>query len=183
MILIEKYKAFHPIVKFIVNGVFLFLLWFIFYKFFRYSGFVNNIYEKSTGQLTYYLLYFSELLLNVFGFETEMFGKTIRIVGTGGVYLDRGCLGRNVMGLFAGFVIAYPGIIKKKLWFIPLGLLIINFVNVLRICGLAYIALCCPEHMDINHHLIFKYAVYTVIFLLWFWWIQKINVRAVKNSN
>jgi exosortase/archaeosortase family protein len=169
-------------VKFFINGALLFGIWWVFYTFLRDTAFIHNLYEEITAILTKNLLIASKHFLNILGFETEVFGKTIRITGTGGVYLDRGCLGRNLMGLFAGFIIAYPGIIKKKLWYIPLGLVLITIINIFRISALAYIVVCCPEHVDINHHVIFKYTVYTLIFLMWYIWIKRVNIRPKKKS-
>jgi exosortase/archaeosortase family protein len=124
------------------------------------------------------LLVVSRLVLELLGFKTELVGKTVRIAGTGGVYLNRGCLARNLMGLYVGFILAYPGKIKHKLWVIPAGLIVITILNVARICGLAYLVLCCPEHVDINHHVIFKYTVYFFIFMMWYFWIKYYSVSA-----
>lgn len=176
MELVIKYRNVHPTLKFFINGALLFCVWWVFYTFLRNTVFIHEIYEEVTAILTRNLLIASKYFLGIFGFETEVFGKTIRITGTGGVYLDRGCLGRNLMGLFTGFIIAYPGIIKKKLWFIPMGLALITVINIVRISALAYVVVCCPEHVDINHHVIFKYTVYTLIFLMWYIWIKKINI-------
>jgi len=176
MNLIEKYRNLNPMIKFFINGAVLFSLWWVFYTFLRNSVLVNDIYEVVTARLTRNLLVGSKFFLNLFGLDSYIFGKTIRITGAGGVYLDRGCLGRNLMGLFTGFIIAYPGIIIKKIWYIPLGLVLITIINIFRIAGLAYIMICCPEHVDINHHVIFKYTVYVLIFLMWYVWIKRINV-------
>lgn len=162
--------------RFLINGAILFALWWVFYSFFRNTQWINGIYESVTAMLTRDLLYASKYFLSLLGFESVVFGKTVRISGTAGVFLDRGCLGRNLIGLFVGFIVAYPGIIRKKLWYVPLGIVLITIINIFRISGLAYITLCCPEHVDINHHIIFKYTVYALIFVMWYVWISKINV-------
>ncbi|MDF1551174.1 MAG: archaeosortase/exosortase family protein [Bacteroidales bacterium] len=181
--LIDKYKNLTPLIKFFANGVILVIIWSLFYQFLRYSPFINSFYEVITNQLTKILLISSKFLLEIFGFETEISGKTMRIFGTEGVYLDRGCLARNLMGLFAGFIIAFPGNIKYKLWVIPAGLLVINILNVFRISGLAYLVLRYPEYVDINHHVIFKYTVYFFIFLLWYFWIKYYSASAKKKTS
>lgn len=176
--LLNKYKKLHPLYKFVATGLIIIAVWFIFYHFFRNSRFIHSFYEIVTQNLTTSLLSISQVFLNLFGFETEVFGKVVRISGTSGVYLDRGCLGRNLMGLFAGFILAYPGRIKHKIWYVPLGLVVITFLNVLRIAGLAYVVYCCPEYLDVNHHVIFKYTVYFFIFLMWYFWIKNYSVSA-----
>lgn len=181
--LIDKYKNLTPLIKFFANGVILVIIWALFYQFLRYSPFIHSLYEIATNSLTKSLLISSEFLLEIFGFETEISGKIMRIVGTGGIHLDRGCLARNLMGLFTGFIIAYPGSIKHKLWVIPAGLLVINILNVFRISGLAYLVLRFPEYVDINHHVIFKYTVYFFIFLMWYFWIKHYSVSAKKKNS
>ncbi len=176
--IIDKYNKVAPLYKFLLNGILLVLVWLIFYQFIRYSLFVHQFYESFTAWLTNHLLVASMHVMKLLGYDTEVSGKTIRIVGTGGVYLDRGCLGRNLLGLFAGFIIAYPGKIKYKLWYIPAGLIVINIINIARICGLAYIVLAFPQYVDINHHVIFKYTAYTFIFLMWYFWIKNYSVSA-----
>jgi len=176
--IIERYKSFPALLKFLTNGVILVLLWLVFYQFFRYSNFVHSVYEVGTEKLTQYLLVASKFVLDSFGFETILTGKVIRIENTGGVYLDRGCLGRNLMGLYVGFILAYPGKIKHKLWVVPTGLLVILILNIIRICGLAYVVLRWPEYVDINHHVIFKYTVYFFIFLMWYFWIKYFSLSA-----
>ena len=176
--IIERYKSFPPLLKFLTNGVILVLVWFTFYQFLRNSTFIHNIYEVGTEKLTENLLIISKFVLDLFGFETFLNGKIIRIEGTGGVYLDRGCLGRNLMGLYVGFILAYPGKIKHKLWVVPAGLLVIIILNIMRISGLTYLVLRWPEYVDINHHVIFKYTVYFFIFLMWYFWIKHYSVSA-----
>jgi len=182
-LLFNKYRKLSPLLKFIVNGVVLVLIWFLFYQFLRYSAFVHTFYETITHVLTDNLLIASKFVLQLFGFDVEISGKIVRIAGTGGVYLDKGCLARNLMGLYVGFILAYPGKIKHKLWVIPAGLVVINILNVMRICGLAYVVLCCPEYVDINHHVIFKYTVYVFIFLMWYFWIKYYSVSAKRKVN
>lgn len=183
MQLISKYRSIHPMLRFAINGALLFALWWVFYAFLRNTQWVNEFYEDVTAKLTRNLLYASKYFLSLLGFQSEVFGKTVRISGTGGVFLDRGCLGRNLIGLFAGFIIAYPGIIRKKLWFVPLGIVLITIINIFRIAALAYIMLCCPEHVDINHHVIFKYTVYALIFVMWYFWISKINILKDRQNS
>jgi len=92
-------------------------------------------------------------------------------------------MGRNVLIGFAGLISVFPGMFKQKLWFIPMGLAILIFVNVLRISGLAITAYCCPEYSDINHYVVFKIVAWIVIFLLWMWWINKFALKAIKKKS
>ncbi len=174
---IVKYKSLKPLYQFAVNGLSVYLVWIIFYSFFRYHSFVDYFYNEATYYLTNSWLYSTKLFINILGYEAQVVipKKLLVLKGTGGVILERGCLGRNMMGLFAGFIIVYPGRILTKLWYIPFGLAVIYLINILRIAGLSFTQLYYPEYLDINHHTVFKYTVYTAIFFLWVFWISKLN--------
>jgi len=182
---IAKYKLVKPLYRFVINGLLLYILWTVFYSYFRYAPFVDFFYNEVTFYLTNSWLYSTKLFYNIVGYEAsiDVSRKLVVLAGTGGVILERGCLGRNMMGLFAGFIIVYPGSIKTKLWYIPFGLVIIYILNILRIAGLGFTQLYYPEYMDINHHTVFKYTVYFAIFLLWAFWISKFNKEKETPEN
>jgi exosortase/archaeosortase family protein len=162
--------------RFLVNIALLGILFTFFYYFLRDFKFVNDIYLWGIEQFSYFLLTCSKYLVQTFGYEAVTYGKTIRIIDgftARGVFLDRGCMGRNVLLAYAGLIIAAPGNFKNKLWFIPMGLAIITFVNIIRISGLAITAHCCTEYLDINHHFVFKISAWIVIFFLWVIWFKK----------
>jgi len=63
---------------------------------------------------------------------------------------------------------------KKKLWFVPLALLVVYFFNIFRI---AFIVGCIQHHPDwfeFLHLYLLKYIYYGVIFLMWVLWEEKI---------
>jgi exosortase/archaeosortase family protein len=173
--LVYSYKKINPFLRFAINGIFLFLIWKLFYSFIRNLDFVDFIYEESTYILTNFQLILTKFVLEIFGYNIEIYGKLIKAVGGTSIHLDRGCLGRNPQGLFIGFILAFPGSFKNKLWYIPLGLMVITLLNIVRIIALFITNNCCAEYMDLNHHYIFKIIVYFFIFLMWYIWIQKIS--------
>ena len=64
---------------------------------------------------------------------------------------------------------------KKKLWFIPLGIFIVHTANAIRIAALTIISAENPKALDFNHNITFQVIVYGLIFLLWYWWVQKLS--------
>ena len=81
-------------------------------------------------------------------------------------------------------MILFPGPWKHKLWYIPAGLVIIEWTNVVRICGILLMQIAWPNihiHLlgqDINtfhlaHDYIFKIFFYLIIFLMWVLWVEK----------
>jgi len=171
--LLKKYSNQPEAVRFIINGILLALLWILFYGVLKHKPFIHEFYEVGVSQFTYFLTQATRIFLELFGYEATTYGKIVKIVGTPGVYLDRGCLARNLMGLYAGFILAYPGKTGHKLWYLPMGLALITILNIIRLGGMAMTIKCCPEYVDFNHHYAFKVVVFGFIFLLWYIWVFK----------
>lgn len=178
----ERYKNLSPLVRFLINGILFYGLWILFYSFLRYQFNFNQIYSKITYHLTNSWLYSTRFFLELLGFDiiVEKAQKAVKIVEAESikaiVVLKKGCLGRNLLGLFIGFIIAYPGKISHKLWYIPVGLVAFYLLNTIRIAGLALAIYYYPEaYKSYNHHDIFKYATYAMIFLLWYIYIAKLS--------
>lgn len=72
-------------------------------------------------------------LLSLGGVETLAAGRTFGLADAPGLRVVDGCNGLSVLGLFAGFVLAYPGSVVRRMLFIPLGVLVIYGVNVGRL--------------------------------------------------
>ena len=81
-------------------------------------------------------------------------------------------------------MVLFPGPWKHKLWYIPAGLVVIEWTNVVRICGILLMQMQWPNiHIrlmgsDINtfhlaHDYVFKFFFYLVIFLMWVLWVEK----------
>ena len=99
--------------------------------------------------------------------------RTLGIDGSHGVFIADSCAGLPLLVLFAGFIMAYPGPLTMKLWYIPLGILLVHLINVIRIVALCMLAYHSPELLDFNHHYTFTLIVYAFIFLLWVIWVNK----------
>lgn len=63
-----------------------------------------------------------------------------------------------------------------KLWYIPLGWLLIYFFNILRISAILLFIEFHPDWFDILHTYIFKYLFYGMMFLLWIIYVEKIRL-------
>ena len=70
-------------------------------------------------------------------------------------------------------MILFLGPWKHKLWFIPAGLVVIEWTNVVRICGVLMMQIPWPNSFHIAHDYIFKIFFYFVIFLMWMLWVEK----------
>ena len=84
------------------------------------------------------------------------------------------CNGLLLYALFAGFIIAFPGPIRHKLWFVPLGMLTIYALNVGRVAVLALNHVYWHPTVEFNHHYTFTFVVYGAIGALWIIWARHI---------
>lgn len=77
-------------------------------------------------------------------------------------------------------MLLFPGPWKHKLWYIPAGLVIIEWTNVVRICGILMMQIPWPNSFHIAHDYIFKVFFYLVIFLMWVLWVEKFYNPSIK---
>jgi exosortase/archaeosortase family protein len=84
------------------------------------------------------------------------------------------CSGLKQIFVFFCIIAFYPGSEKNKLWFIPLGILLIWILNVIRISTLIALFEQFPNHFDSFHELS-KYVFYFVIFMFWVFWEEKVR--------
>ena len=171
------------------NFLFLFipsiLSWFFFYNYlYKIDDFLNLEIDLLTS-FSSLLSYQSNNLLSFFKFKTttEVHGdmvitKILDYPYSHGVWIGEPCNGIKVFGLFSIFIISFKGKVIDKLWFIPIGILILHCINVIRVAILTYISATNPYILDFNHNITFQLIVYVSMLGLWYWWIiqfSKIN--------
>jgi exosortase/archaeosortase family protein len=109
-------------------------------------------------------------ILSAVGFEPSGTGRSLRLPGVAGVYVADGCNGLTTIGLFIGFVVAYPGKMVRRLLFIPLGILAIYATNVLRVIAMVLAQKYWPVAFDPLHTFGLTAIFYVVVFALWVLW-------------
>lgn len=80
-------------------------------------------------------------------------------------------------------MLLYPGPWKHKLWYIPLGLVIVEFTNVVRVVGIALFLRPFPNDFALAHDVIFKIVFYLVIFIMWAVWNDKFHHRTTPQKS
>lgn len=81
-----------------------------------------------------------------------------------------GCTGIKHMIVFSGVMACYFGPWKKKLWYIPMGCLILTIYNIIRIGSITILIKGQPDKFESLHDGIFRYIYWTIIFILWLCW-------------
>jgi exosortase family protein XrtF len=165
----------NPFYAFLSKAFGLYFFWYLTYELWLHpkAVFDNLVIEN--------LVFWSESLLRTFGYALippGSAGDQIRVVGidgTHGLWIGDPCNGISLFALFTGFVIAFPGPVKAKLWYIPAGIVFLHFINVLRIVGLTMVLKYYPSSLAFNHTYTFTIVVYSFVFLLWILWVNKFS--------
>lgn len=155
-----------PLVIFIIKSVGFFIIWYIIYELWllpdgRLDEFISlNVIGISKGFLEWV------------NFEIFSYSRVIGIFGNPGVEIVDGCNGIAAMGLFFGFMIAYPGEVKKNISFSMLGIGLIYISNIIRIVALVFTQETNPEIFDFFHDYTTTAIFYFIIFGLWMIWVN-----------
>ena len=160
-------------VRFIVSAGLLYLLLFLIHQF------IVKKYTYYDQGFIGWIIQGTDVVLQTLGYNTfkvlqDRDVQVIGIDGSNGVWVGSNCNAISLFSLFSVFIIAYPGSIKQKLWFIPAGILLIHVINILRVVALAIIAHKAPEYLNFNHTYTFTFLVYGFIFSLWILWVNKL---------
>ncbi len=84
-----------------------------------------------------------------------------------------GCTAIKQLYIFILLIILYKGPVKSKLWYIPVGCLILGIYNIIRIAMICILTKNNPERFESLHDGWFKYLFYGLIFLLWVFWEER----------
>lgn len=171
-----------PLSRFLLKAAFLYLGWhLLWYNWIEPDGTVNHYLTYNTARI-------SELILNLFSshqFSLSPFSEQntyLFMDKTPVVLIEHGCNGLILMVLFAAFVIAFPGPVKAKLWYIPAGIAAIYLINSLRVIGLAVNRIISEKSFDFNHKYTFTILIYGAIFLFWMIWVNRFSGINVKSK-
>jgi len=178
-----------PEFKFLITFIPLIITWYFTYHYlYKIDDLLNFDSDLLTG-FSKILSSQSNFILSIFNFQTsiEIHGdmvvaKIIDYPYSHGVWIGEPCNGIKVFGLFAIFILSFKGDLIKKLIFIPIGILIIHFLNIIRIALLTYISAVNPYILDFNHNITFQLFIYGSMLALWYLWIIKFSkVKSYEN--
>ncbi len=169
------YKNLSPVYRFLIHFGLLAIIWELLYVFILHGHTSIDItVVNATINVSKYIL---ELLgYNVF---TEY--RVIRIAGTSGLWIGDNCDAIALFALFSGFILAFPGNLISKCWYIPLGIIALFLVNCLRMVLLAIMDTYSRTWTEFNHSYTFTILIYGFIVWLWFIWMNRFSVTT-KNK-
>lgn len=119
-----------------------------------------------------------ESLLGLFGSEVQLSTQNFLFYPNGNsVQVIWACTGLKQAYIFFCILAFYRGPWKHKLWYIPLGLIIVYAFNIFRISFITYCISTHPNWFTFLHLYFFKYLFYLLIFALWVIWDEKIVAK------
>lgn len=137
-----------------------------------YPDYITNLVSRQT-----------EALAETFGYNVEMLPHpdepSMKIIIKGN-YLGRvveGCNSISVIILFVAFIIAFSGKLKATVLYVFSGSVLIYAVNLIRIVLLSVGLYHYPEQEHILHTVVFPAIIYGIVFLLWFYWVNRFSKK------
>ena len=166
--IIGKLNTFH---KFIIKAIILYGSCYFIYEILKKYSFFDQYFIRII--INFCIAIFDVLHYKTFASREVNDFQVFGIDGSNGVWIGGPCNGITLMFLYAIFIISYPGNLKNKLWYLPLGIILVYILNVIRIVGLALIAFYYPDYLNFNHTYTFTFIAYSFVFGLWMLWVNK----------
>lgn len=170
------FKEFKVIINFLLVFILAFFVLSICYDFY-----LNNSGEEVDGMSAFVAQQAADLL-QFMGYKASIINPMgdksshLLIDGLARVKVIEGCNGLAVMILFVAFLLAFPGKLKTKLWYISVGLLLIYFFNVVRIATLGWTVFRFANAGYSIYKEMFTVSIYFLVLLLWYFWVNKFGV-------
>lgn len=156
----------YPVIQFIIKALFIFVIWYLLYELWllpdgRLDLWLSlNIIGNSAG------------LLEWLGYDVFVVNRIIGISEFSGIEIADGCNGIAAMGLFLGFILAYPGKWSDRISYMIMGMGLIYLVNILRVVTLTITQVQWPQFFNFTHDYSTTGIFYIVIFILWMVWVN-----------
>ena len=123
-------------------------------------------------------------MLEIMGYSISLSAdNVVRHDNNVAVHVVWACTGLKQAYIFVCIIAFYRGTLKNKLWFIPLGLLVVYLFNIFRIVAITALIKENPEWFYILHEHVFKYLFYVIIFGMWILWEEVVSKKTVQPKN
>ena len=152
--------------SFAIKAIITFISWMIlYYGFILPDGKINDV-------LTASVLDSSVMVLKWIGYNAHSADYIIYVDGQESVLVADACNGFELLALYIGFFLCFPGPIRFKIIFIPIGSLVIFSINIIREVSLVLNYNYFQQSFDFNHKYTYAFFVYTAVFLIWRFWLN-----------
>lgn len=164
-------------ISFIMKAAVIFFIWMIlYYGYILPNGYFNPILTKA-------LLGSTVGVLKAIGYDSYNVQNVIYVDGKSSVLVADVCNGLELMVLYVAFFICFPGPIKHKLIFIPVGLIVLFLINVVREVLLVLNYNYFQKTFEFNHKYTYVFFVYAAVFLIWRYWLNNYSIIGKQISS
>ncbi|MFZ4520125.1 MAG: archaeosortase/exosortase family protein [Bacteroidales bacterium] len=136
------------------------------------QAYMNDLHKIMTNWVFYQSVWIDQHILQI---PMKLSGHTMNFENASWITINESCAGDKQILQFILLLMVYPGLLKHKLWYIPMGMVIIHFTNIFRIVLLSLVSIYKPEWWHIAHDLVLRGMFYVVILILWIIWVERIN--------
>jgi len=169
--------------------VMIFAIIIIFFHFLWWQGGLHKLllttfaFQETENFMAWMVFYPSAWIVdNILGIETKSIERILYFSNGSSVEVNGTCSGLKQFYQWTILMVLFPGPWKKKLWFIPMGIVVIHIVNVLRLVILDVIMNWDPQVWYFSHDWILRPFFYVVIFAMWMVWEEKFRLPDLAKS-
>ena len=161
----KNQQTLSPLTRFLIKVSAIYIIWYLIYDYYllpdgRLDAFLSLSGVNLAGGI-----------LNIFGWDIYSEARVLAITGTNGVEIQNGCNGLELIGLYMGFIIAFPGgPIQKRMIFLAGGILLLFVANVFRIMIFALSIYYVPTFWEQVHTYSSYFIFYPIVLTLWYIW-------------
>ncbi len=176
-----RYKPVKNVLLFFIIVISIHLLWDGFESRFEQ----NDGYKRISASLASNVFDASSYMAELF-FEdeiTEYQGQTLYFRSGGAVAVIDACSGLKLLVMTFLLFLIFPGAWKRKLWFIPLAMLVMHVANILRVLLLFAAGAFWASQAEFIHLWVLRPMIYGVLFLLWVWWAERAGHAGLRHKD
>jgi exosortase/archaeosortase family protein len=161
----KNQQTLSPLTRFLMKVSAIYIIWYLIYDYYllpdgRLDAFLSLSGVNLAGGI-----------LNMFGWDIYSELRVLAITGTNGVEIQNGCNGLELIGLYMGFILTYPGgPLQKRMIFLASGILLLFIANVFRIMIFALSIYYVPTFWEQVHTYSSYFIFYPIVLTLWYIW-------------
>jgi len=159
-----EWTRYGPVLRFLAKAVAVYGAWYVLYDLWLLPDGRLDAWVSQT------VVHAGRMVLSGIGIEAVANGRSIELARASGIRIVDGCNGLATIGLFAGFVLAFPGSIRRRLLFLPFGVGVIYGANIARVSLLAGLQVHWPPAFEFVHNLGAPAFFHLIVFGLWVLW-------------
>lgn len=140
-------------------------------------------YADYISSLRQIILQGASAFLFLFGYENEVHGYYLHIIGGKTIRMVYSCIGLNIICVWWAFNLSFPQATRSRVIHITAGTIFITILNMMRI---ALVAVSPHKGKFLNspfdHHTVFNFVVYAIIIMMIFRIINRSALRLDANK-